>query len=94
MRAQELVRAYCRRSGYSDAAARDFFSTLREEALATGPAGGAAGGALEQRVAEMLRDVPRFTRARICAGARVCSCTASAHEGVKTRGWVGVGFGR
>ena len=69
MRAQELVRAYCRRSGYSDAAARDFFSTLREEALATGPAGGAAGGALEQRVAEMLRDVPRFARARICAGA-------------------------
>ena len=58
-----------RRSGYSDAAARDFFSTLREEALATGPAGAAAGGALEQRVAEMLRDVPRFARARICAGA-------------------------
>ena len=50
------MRTYCQRSGYSDTAARVFVCKLREEALATGPAGGGAASSLEQRVAEMLRD--------------------------------------
>ena len=59
------MKDYCQRSGFSEAAADAFMKTLREEALATGPAAAAAGGArlgghvFEARVAEMLQDVPR-----------------------------------
>ena len=56
--AQEVVLFHCRRHGFSDAAGRAFIARLREEALATGPA--AAGAGLEERVMEMLRDIPRY----------------------------------